>query len=374
MSEVRVLKNEEMAEHDVLPIDEAIEVVEDAFRELGEGRAKNEPRGRIHLEEGGPENDPDTWYWFNNIMGAVPGQDAMALRIDSGLRRFASVDAAESDGDGGDSAGEKKITYPGDFVGLVQLFDIHTCELLAIMDDHYLSPLRVGATTAIGADRLARADATDAGLIGAGEQARAGLAAIAEVRDIETARVYSPTRERRETFAAELRETLDLDVEAVDDAETAVRGADVVNLATSATEPVIDGSWLAPGTHVSSIVGGDSFHQRQEVDDETVRRADRLVVNLLEQVFRDEQGDLYPRIRSGLVDEDAIDELASLVVGEVPGRQSPEEITLHKNNTGMGIQFAATAERIYRNVQGTDIGRTLPGELFVTHNEEGYSP
>lgn len=362
-----MLKNEEMAEHDVLPIDEAIEVVEAAFRELGEGRARNEPRARIHLEEGGPPDDPDTWYWFNNIMGAVPGQDAMALRIDSGLRRFAAVsdEAAE---------GEEKMTYPGDFVGLVQLFDVHTCELLAIMDDHYLSPLRVAATTAIGADRLAREDATDAGLVGAGEQARAGLAALAEVRDLETARVYSPTRERREAFAAEMGEALGLDVEAVEDPETAVRGADLVSLATSATDPVIDGSWLSPGAHVASIVGGDSFHQRQEIDDETVRRADRLVVNLLEQVFRDEQGDLYPRIQSGLIEEAEIDELAALVVGEVPGRRSHEEITLHKNNTGMGIQFAATAARIYRNVQGTDVGRTLPADLFVTHNEAGYSP
>lgn len=367
MSEVRVLKNEEMAAHDVLPMVEAVEVVEEAFRELGSGRAKNEPRARIHLDEGGPEDDPDTWYWFNNIMGAVPGQDAMALRIDSGLRRFASVDAEESEGD-------EKITYPGDFVGLVLLFDVHTCELLAIMDDHYLSPLRVGATTAIGADRLARPDASSVGVIGAGEQARAQLAAVAEVRDVDRGRVYSPTRRRRESFAAEMSDALNVDVDAVDDPETAVRGADVVTLATSATEPVVDGSWLDPGTHVASIVGGDSFHQRQEVDDETVRRADRIVVNLLEQVYRDEQGDLYPRLQSGLVEADEIDELAELVADEAPGRRSPEEITLHKNNTGMGIQFAATAERIYRNVAGTEIGRRLPADLFATRSEEGYSP
>lgn len=367
MDDVLVLKNAEMAEHDLLPMAEAIEVVESAFRELGAGRAKNEPRARIHVEEGGPPEDPDTWYWFNNIMGAVPGQDAMALRLDSGLRRLVDVDAA-------DAEGSEKMDYPGDFVGLVLLFDIHTCELLAMLDDHYLSPLRVAATSAVATERLARPDASDLGLIGAGEQACAMFEAMATTRDIESARVYSPTPESREAFAAEMTETVGVPVDAVSDPESAVQGADIVNLATSATDPVIDGDWLDAGTHVNSIVGGDSFHQRQELDDRTVERADRIVVNLLEQVYRDEQGDLFPRLEAGLVEESDLDELAALVAGDVPGRQSESELTVHKNNTGMGIQFAATAERIYRNAATKSVGRTLPAELFLTRNEEGYSP
>jgi alanine dehydrogenase len=367
MDDVVVLKNAEMAEGDLLPMAEAIEVVESAFAELGEGRAKNEPRARIHVEEGGPPEDPDTWYWFNNIMGAVPGQDAMALRIDSGLRRIVDVGADEAEGEG-------KMTYPGDFVGLVLLFDIRGCGLLAVMDDHYLSPLRVAATSAVATDRLAREDASNLGLVGAGEQAEAMLEAVATVRDVESVRVYSPTPESRESFAEEMTEATGVPVTAVSDPESAVRDADIVNLATSATDPVLDGDWLAEGAHVNSIVGGDSFHQRQELDDRTVERADRMVVNLLEQVYRDEQGDLYPRLQSGLIAKAEIDELAALVAGEVPGRESREELTVHKNNTGMGIQFAATAERVYRNAEGTGLGRTLPADLFVTRNEDGYSP
>ncbi|MFW5903659.1 MAG: ornithine cyclodeaminase family protein, partial [Halolamina sp.] len=270
--------------------------------------------------------------------------------------------------------GETKMTYPGDFVGLVLLFDIHTCGLKAIMDDHYLSPLRVAATSAIGTDRLARADASVAGMIGAGEQARAHAEALAHVRDLSTIRVYSPTPESRESFAADLDDRLAPEIVAVDAPRKAVAGADIVTLATNAVDPVIDGSWLDPGTHLNSIVGGDAFLQRQEFDDETARRADRIVVNLLEQVYKDEQGDLYPRFREGIVDEDAVDELADLVVGSVPGRRSDDEITIMKNNTGMGIQFAAVAARVYENVQGTDIGTTLPDELFLTLNEDGYAP
>lgn len=364
---VRVLKNREMEANDVISMSETIDVLEEAFRELGEGRAKLAPRERIHVEEGGPPDDESVWYWFNNLLGTVPGYDSMALRIDSSLRELAAVD-------GGDAEGERKMTYPGDFVGLVLLFDIHTCELKAILDDHYLSPLRVAATSAIGTDHLARSDASIVGMIGAGEQARAHAEALAEVRDLSTIRVYSPTPENRESFAADLDDRFTPDVTPTATPREAVRGADVVNLATNAVDPVIDGEWLEPGMHLNSIVGGDEFLQRREFDDETARRADRIVVNSLEQALRDEQGDLYPRIRNGILDRDEIDELADLVVGDAPGRHSDDEITIMKNNTGMGIQFAAVAARIYQNVQGTTIGSELPDDLFLTRNEAGYAP
>lgn len=366
---VRVLKNRDMEAHDVISMSETIDVLEEAFRELGEGRAKLAPRERLHVEEGGPPDNENIWYWFNNLLGTVPGYDSMALRIDSSLRELAAVDSE-------DAEGETKMTYPGDFVGLVLLFDIHTCALKAILDDHYISPLRVAATSAIGTDRLARPDASVVGMIGAGEQARAHAEALAEVRDLSTIRVYSPTPESRESFAAEMDDQLAPTVTPTPTPRDAVRGADIVTLATNAVDPVIDGEWLEPGMHLNSIVGGDQFLQRQEFDDETARRADRIVVNLLEQALKDKQGDLYPRFQSGIIRQDEVDELADLVAGDAPGRRSDDEITLMKNNTGMGIQFAAVAARIYENVDGMDatVGTTLPEELFLTQNESGYAP
>jgi ornithine cyclodeaminase/alanine dehydrogenase-like protein (mu-crystallin family) len=364
---VKVLKNHHMEEHDVISMEETIEVIEEAFQELGEGRAKLAPRERIHVEEGGPPKQENVWYWFNNLLGTVPGYDSMALRIDSSLRELAAIDGEEAEG-------ETKMTYPGDFVGLVLLFDIHTCELKAILDDHYISPLRVAATSAIGTDRLARENASVAGMIGAGEQARAHAEALATVRDLSVIRVYSPTPESRESFAADLGGRIEPDVTPVESPRNAVEGTDIVTLATNAVDPVIDGEWLDPGTHLNSIVGGDKFLQRQEFDDETARRADRIVVSSLEQAIKDEQGDIYPRIEAGILKKSEIDELADLVAGDVSGRQSEAEITLMKNNTGMGIQFAAAAARIYENVRETDIGTELPTELFVTRNEAGYAP
>lgn len=364
---VRVLKNKDMVNNDVISMAETIEVLEEAFRELSTGRAKLAPRERIHVEEGGPPDRENVWYWFNNLLGTVPGYDSMALRLDSSLRELAAVEDEQAQG-------ETKMTYPGDFVGLVLLFDIHTCELKAILDDHYISPLRVAATSAIGTDHLARPDATIVGMIGAGEQARAHAEALTEVRDVSTIRVYSPTARSRNSFATDLDERLGPDVIAVDSPRDAVGGADIVNLATNAVDPVIDGAWLEPGMHLNSIVGGDQFLQRQEFDDETARRADRIVVNLLEQALKDEQGDLYPRFQNDILDPDDIDDLADLVGGDAPGRTAADEITIMKNNTGMGIQFAAVAARIYENVEGTAIGSELPSELFLTRNEAGYAP
>ena len=134
---VFVLKNDQM--ENLLPMSEEIDAIESAFRELGQGKAMNAPRARLRTpwkEEGGE-------YYFNNIMGLVPGVKSMALRIDSSFSKEVQV------------AGSKRRVYPGDFIGLVMLFDMDTCEILALMDDHYISTMRVGATSAVASKYLA---------------------------------------------------------------------------------------------------------------------------------------------------------------------------------------------------------------------------
>src|SRR5918992_594236 len=137
---VLILKNEQMK--DLVPMAEEIEGIETAFREMGEGKAVNAPRARLRVQAPGQEEG--TQYYFNNIMGLVPGIKSMALRIDSSFSKEVQV------------AGSKRRVYPGDFIGLVMLFDMDTCELLAIMDDHHISTMRVGATSAVASKYLAR--------------------------------------------------------------------------------------------------------------------------------------------------------------------------------------------------------------------------
>src|SRR4026209_2135837 len=195
----------------LLPMAEEIEAIELAFRELGQGKAMLAPRARLRTpwkEEGGQ-------YYFNNIMGLVPGMNAMALRIDSSFSKEIQVE------------GSKRRVYPGDFIGLVMLFDMDTCNILAIMDDHFISTMRVGATSAVASKYLARKDARVMGLLGSGEQAKNHVTAHAAVRSLTRVKVYSPTKENRERFAREMSQETGIEVVPVASAEEAIRGSDI---------------------------------------------------------------------------------------------------------------------------------------------------
>ena len=354
---VLILKNDQMK--NLLPMSEEIDAIEEAFRELGQGRAMNAPRARLRIpwkEEGGQ-------YYFNNIMGLVPGVKSMALRIDSSFSKDVQVD------------GRRRRVYPGDFIGLVMLFDMDTCEILAIMDDHYISTLRVAATSAVAGKYLARQDAKVMGLLGSGEQARTQVTAHLVVRPLTKIKVYSPTKANRERFAKEMSQATGVEIVPVSSAEEAVRGTDIVSAATNTVDPVVEGKWLEEGMHVTSLVGGDGFLPRKELDDEAITRADLIVVGYKPQIFLDKQAEFHDRIERGLVKAEDLHELGELLNGKCRGRKDDKEITFFKNNTGMGIQFAATARKMYEKARERGLGTELPLDLFMTkRGDKLYSP
>ena len=145
--------------------------------------------------------------------------------------------------------------------------------------------------------------------------------------------------------------------------------------ATNSNDPVFDGSWLDPGTHVVHNIGSDFFINRQEIDEETVRRSSVVVVNLKEQVVRDHQPVLTKAVERGFVKWEEIRELGELVIGKIHGRSNDYEITLHDNNVGMGIQFAAVGRLVVENAKKRGVGTRLPADLFMTRRGAGvYAP
>ena len=354
---VLVLKNDQM--ENLLPMSEEIEAIEHAFRELGEGKAMNAPRARLRTpwkEEGGQ-------YYFNNIMGLVPGIKSMALRIDSSFSKDIQV------------GGSKRRVYPGDFIGLVMLFDMDTCEILALMDDHFISTMRVGATSAVASKYLARKNSEVMGLLGSGEQAKTQVTAHACVHSLKQVKVYSPTKQNRERFAKELSQETGIEVTPVASAEAAIRGSDIVTAATNTVDPVIQGKWIEAGMHMNSIVGGDGFLPRKELDDDAVMKANLIVVGYKPQIFLDKQAEFHDRLERGLVKAEDLHELGELLNGKCRGRESDQEITFFKNNTGMGIQFAATARKMYEKAKEKGIGAELPLDIFMTkRGDKLYSP
>jgi len=357
---VLVLKNHEMEQ--LLPYRELlgklIEMSEVAFRELGQQVAVNRPRSRMYI----PTKEPSTYYWFNNIAGIVPGFRAMALRIDSSLAREVVQE------------GKRREEYPGHYVGLILLFDTDSCDLQSIMDDHFHSPIRVAATSALGSRFAARSDSRVMALFGSGEQARAQAVAFSLAHRLEKIQVYSPNAERRKRFAAAIEPETQCPVIPVSSPEEALRDADIVNCATNSSDPIFDGQLLQPGMHVSTIVGGDYRSKRDEVDRTAYLRARSILVNTRFQVEQDRQGNLYELVQEGFLKWEQLQELSDVITGKVQPRQSAQDLTLFKNNHGMGIQFAASARLIYEEAKRKGVGTQLPSELFLTKREEVWSP
>jgi ornithine cyclodeaminase/alanine dehydrogenase-like protein (mu-crystallin family) len=255
------------------------------------------------------------------------------------------------------------------------LFDMDTCEILAMMDDHYISTMRVAATSAVASKYLARQNAKVMGLLGSGEQAKTQVTAHLVVRPLTKIKVYSPTKKNRETFAEEMSRETGVEIVPVSSAEEAVRGSHIVSAATNTVDPVVQGRWLEEGMHVTSLVGGDGFLPRKELDDEAIQRADLIVVGYKQQIFLDKQAEFHDRLERGLVKPEDLHELGDLLNGNCRGRKDEREITFFKNNTGMGIQFAATARKMYEKAREKGVGTELPLDLFMTRRgDKAYSP
>jgi alanine dehydrogenase len=223
------------------------------------------------------------------------------------------------------------------------LFDANSGEPLAIIDGASMNPYKTGATGAVGVDALARENVDSLAIFGSSAQARGQLRATVTVRDFETVDVYSPTKTHREDFAAEMNESLDPAIAAVDSPSTAVDGADVVITATRSNEPVFDGSDLADGAHVTAM--GQYDPEKRELDETTMERA-TYVPDLRERATQDAGSFLAAR-DAGVISEDHIHaELGEVVAGEAPGRTNDDEITVFDSG-GTGIETVAGAYLLY---------------------------
>lgn len=218
---------------------------------------------------------------------------------------------------------------------LILLFKAETGEPLAVLDGRLITEMRTAAASAVATDRLARPDAQVLAILGAGVQAASHLEALRRVRRFREVRVWSPRRGAE--FARERGVT------AAASAEAAVRGADVIVTATSATTPVLAGAWLAPGAHVNAV--GACRPDWRELDDELVRRA-RVIVDSREAA-KVESGDV---IAAGRIDA----ELGEVVADTQPGRTSSGELTLFKS-LGVAVEDVVSADLVFRRARAAGL-------------------
>lgn len=321
-------------------------------------QARGEAVTRLRTQTYVPLDEPEVAYCLKTMEGALPETGYMALRLTSDIVSEAPID--------GIPRREKLPRGPGGtYCGLIVLFSLRELKPVAMLHDGYIQVNRVACTSALGTRLLALEDAGDLALLGSGGQAWAHLQAIGAVRKLRRVRVFSPTRENRERFAARARDELGFAVEAAESACSAIEGADLVVAATNTSAPIVEGAWLAPGAHVVSIVSGDQRVIRRELDDEVFRRARTVIVHSKEHAIAQQQGDLAGPVSAGVLSWERMYDLSELVAGDAPGRLHTEDITVFKNNVGLALQFAAVASRVYEDAKRAGIGRELPDEWFL---------
>jgi ornithine cyclodeaminase/alanine dehydrogenase-like protein (mu-crystallin family) len=237
----------------------------------------------------------------------------------------------------GDALGAKLVTFYPNNKGIhthhamILLFRPETGEPLVIMDGRLITEMRTAAVSAVATQRLARPDASVLAILGAGVQARSHLEALRLVREFREVRVWSPVSAR--AFAERHG------IRASASAEEAVRGADVVVVATTSMTPVLHGEWLSPGAHVNAV--GAPRPTWRELDDDALAKS-RIYVESREAATR-ESGDV---IAAG----GAFAEIGEVVSGTRPGRKSESEITIFKS-VGVAVEDVAAADLVYRKAQ-----------------------
>jgi ornithine cyclodeaminase len=236
-------------------------------------------------------------------------------------------------------------------LALIVLLDARTGGLLAVMDGRYITEVRTAAVSALSSRLLARPTAASLAIIGSGVQARSHLEALGRIHRFRQATVWSPTREHRERFVADVSAP---HVRAADHPGEAIVGADVIVLATSSSTPVIESGWVKPGAHVISV--GACRPTQREMDPQLVARG-RLVVDSRAAALA-ESGDVVLGIRDGFFGADHVAAELGEILNGAEGRRRESEITIFKS-LGMAVEDVSAADLAYRRAVERGVGREL---------------
>lgn len=305
---------------DLLPMSECVDVLDSAFAEWAAGSISNMPRYRLPLMRGAQQ-----------LMAGM-SKDAGA----TGLKTYVSGTQG-----------------PGRMV--VLLFSTDDGSPLAMLAANALGQIRTGAASGVATRHMSLPDAGTVAIIGSGSQASTQLAAVAAVRPIERAFVYSRNPEHRQAFAQRMSSDLGMDVLPTESAHEAVSQAAVVCAITNSREPVFDGDSLTPGTHINAA--GSNHWMRREIDETTIRRSAVVVVDDLEDA-KIECGELIWAVeRRAFRWENAV-ELRDVVAGRAAGRPSPESITLFESQ-GLAMEDVTVGMHVYRKAMDSGVGREV---------------
>lgn len=311
----------------LLSMQTCIEIMESAMRAVSSGSVSIPPRTFV------PLTNPDDHLGL--MPGSAPGLPAYGAKIISlhcgnAVRQLPAIQ------------------------GFVALFDSGTGTPVAIIDGASVTAIRTAAASGLATQVLARVDASSHGVLGTGVQAASHIEAIACARDIDLVRVWGRDREKTQRFAADQARRVGLDVVAVESAADAV-SCDVVSSVTGASEPVLEGAWLAPGAHVN-LVGAHTAETR-EADSDALARS-TVYVDLLASA-RAEAGDILIPVAEGRIRwRDVAGEIGQVLTGAIAGRHDETQITLYKS-LGIVAQDLFVANYLLDRATAADAGTVI---------------
>jgi alanine dehydrogenase len=312
----------------LLDLDALIDALASAMVDLSAGRASSPDRIAALV--------PEQEAFLAAMPGYVPSAGALTAKLVSLFPR---------------NSGTRLPTHQA----LIVVFDPATGEPVALLDGTVITAARTGACSALSARLLAREDSTVLAILGTGVQARSHARAMCRVRPIRQIKIAGRDPAKAAALADELSSTLEVDVRPVSTYAEALDGADIAAAGTAANTPVIRRSWLAPGTHVTSV----GFNPAgREIDDATVTEALVCVESRHAALapFPSGSSDLLMPIRDGLITADHVHaELGELITGSKPGRTSADQITLYKS-VGVAVQDTAAAALIITAARAQSIG------------------
>jgi ornithine cyclodeaminase/alanine dehydrogenase-like protein (mu-crystallin family) len=310
----------------LLPMEECIRLMRDALVSLAEGRV-HQPLRTIVRPAGAA-----------GVMGLMPAY-ASGAQAAFGLKAICIFPG---------NAARGKDSHQG----AVLLFDAESGELLAVVNASAVTAVRTAAVSAVATQALAREDACELAVVGAGVQARTHVEAISHVRPLKRCRVASRSFEHARSLAEELRGRCVFPVEAVEAIEDALHGADLIVTATNSAEAVVRREWVSAGAHLNAV-GACTPHTR-ELDAATVA-ASSLFVDSVESTVN-EAGDYLLALKEGAIGPEHIRaELGEVLKGVRPGRTSAGEITLFKS-LGLAVEDLAVAAYLYNKARETGAG------------------
>ncbi len=288
----------------------------------------------------------------------MPNRTVIPLGNESDVAIFMPVHIKDSS-----RASVKSLTFLPDnensdlpiIQAVVLIFDLLTGAPVALMEGSRLTAIRTAAGGGASVDLLARKDSNSLAMLGSGKQARAGIEAACEVREIKSIRLFSPTPGNAQKLANDLSDTKWCPkVHVMNDPDQAVRDADIVWTATTSSTPTFSEASVAPGTH---IVGIGSFQPSMIEIEPSILESASIFIDQSEACWS-EAGEMIAARAQGLLDADDVRELGEIVLGLHPGRISDEEITVFKS-VGIATQDAVASSIALDKAKSLGVGTTV---------------